>query len=63
MAYKVVKFFTDLQDNEHAYNVGDAFPRKGKKVRKERIEELSGCDNKRGVPLIEEVVEAKKKAR
>ena len=26
MTYKVIAFFTDLQDNNRAYNVGDNFP-------------------------------------
>lgn len=50
--YKVIHFFTDLQDNEHPYNVGDAFPRKGLSVTDERIAELSGKYNKQGIPLI-----------
>lgn len=50
--YKVIKYFTDLQDNSHPYNVGDTFPRKGVKVDESRIAELSGSDNKQGVPLI-----------
>lgn len=63
--YKVIKFFTDLQDGEHAYNVGDAFPRDGVTASKERLAELTGSDNKQGVPLIEEVKarKAKKNAR
>ena len=51
--YKVIKFFADLQDNNHPYNVGDAFPRKGLEVTEERLAELAGSDNKQGVPLIE----------
>ena len=50
----VIKDFTDLQDNKHVYRVGDKFPRKGR-VKKERLEELSSTNNKRGVILIEEV--------
>lgn len=50
--YKVIKYFTDLQDKDFPYNVGDAFPRKGKKVSAERLAELSGSENKRGCPLI-----------
>lgn len=57
--YKVIKFFTDLQDNEHPYNVGDVFPRKGKDVTADRIAELSSAKNKQGVPLIEEIDEPK----
>lgn len=55
MVYKVVHFFTDLQDFDHAYNVGDTFPRKGMTVSNERLEELSGTENKQGVPLIKKV--------
>lgn len=50
--YKVVVYFEDLQDKNHAYNVGDIYPRKGYKPTKARIEELSGTANKRGVVLI-----------
>lgn len=57
--YKVIKYFTDLKDKNHPYNVGDTFPRKGLKVDEERIAELSGNENKQGTPLIEKV-EAKK---
>lgn len=59
--YKVLKFFTDLQDNDHAYNVGDAFPRNGLAVSEERLAELSGRNNKQGVPLIAKVEAPKKK--
>lgn len=55
--YKVVKFFTDLQDNKHPYNVGDVFPREGVEVSEDRLKELSTDKNKRGVVLIEEIVE------
>ena len=52
MNYKVVKAFTDLQDNRHVYNAGDQFPRDGVDVSEDRLKELSSADNKRGVPLI-----------
>lgn len=55
--YKVIRFFTDLQDNAHAYNVGDEFPHKGITVSPERLNELSTGKNRRGTPLIEEVIE------
>lgn len=51
--YRVINFFTDLHDGNHPYNVGDSFPREGVKVTEERLAELSGPSNKRGVPLIE----------
>lgn len=63
MAYKVIKFFTDLHDNDHPYNVGDSFPRSGVTVTEARLKELSGSDNKQGVPLIKAVEEKKKRAK
>lgn len=50
--YKVIKYFTDLHDNDHPYNVGDIFPRSGVTVSEERLAELAGSNNKRGEPLI-----------
>lgn len=59
--WKVIKYFTDLQDENYAYNVGDTYPRKGLNPSEERIAELSGSDNKQGVPLIKEVKQQRKK--
>jgi len=53
--YKVIKYFTDLQDNNHAYKVGDVFPHDGMKVSEMRLKELSTDANRRHVPLIEKV--------
>lgn len=53
--YKVIKYFTDLQDNNHAYHEGETFPREGLTVTSKRLDELSSAINKRGVPLIEEI--------
>ena len=50
--YKVIKYFTDLHDANHPYNVGDEFPRIGIEVTESRIAELAGSNNKQGVPLI-----------
>lgn len=50
--YKVIKYFTDLQDNEHPYNAGDTFPRDGLTVSRERIIELATVSNKQSTPLI-----------
>lgn len=61
MKYKVIKYFTDLLDNNHPYNVGDTFPREGVAVSTERCEELAGSANKQGCPLIRAVKEAAKK--
>ena len=61
--YKVIKSFTDLQDNNYAYSVGDTFPHDGVEVDAERIEELASDKNRLGVPLIEEIVEKPKRVR
>ena len=53
MGYKVIHRFTDLQDFNHLYNVGDAFPRIGMKVSQSRIDELASGKNKLKTPLIE----------
>lgn len=62
MMYKVIKYFTDLHDNDYPYSVGDIFPRSGLSVTDERLAELAGSNNKQGVPLIKLVKEAPKKA-
>lgn len=56
MKYVVIKDFTDLQDKNHIYRVGDKYPRKGK-VKNERVEELSSSANKLKTPLIKAVEE------
>ena len=55
--YRVIKYFTDLQDNNHEYNVGDIYPHNKKKVSASRIKELSTDKNRQGVPLIEKAEE------
>lgn len=55
--YKVIKHFTDMQDNNFAYNVGDEYPRKGVSVLPSRIRELATDKNRQGCPLIEEIPE------
>ena len=59
--YKVIKHFTDLQDNNFAYNVGDEYPRKGLSVLPSRIKELASDKNRQGVPLIEEIPDVEEK--
>lgn len=56
--YKVIKYFTDLQDNNHAYQEGDNYPRPGFVVDEKRLLELSTAANRRGIPLIEKVEES-----
>lgn len=53
MECRVIKKFTDLQDGNHVYNVGDVYPREGYTPSEERIAELASNKNKQGVPLIE----------
>ena len=55
--YKVLAYFTDLQDNNHPYDEGDIFPRDGLTVSEARLKELSSTKNKRGIKLIELVEE------
>ena len=61
--YNVIKSFTDLQDNNYAYYVGDTFPHNGVEVGAERIAELASDKNRLGVPLIEKVAEKPKRTR
>lgn len=60
MMYRVIKAFTDLQDNNHKYHTGEQFPRDGVKVSKSRLEELLSNRNRRHEPMIEEVAEEEK---
>ena len=55
MGYKVIHNFTDLQDFNHPYNVGDVFPRIGMNVTEDRLKELSSNKNKQGKRLIEKI--------
>lgn len=57
MNYKVLDYFTDLQDKNHEYFEGDTYPRKGLKVTAARINELATDENVRGVPVIQVVEE------
>ena len=51
--YKVLAYFTDLQDNNHPYDEGDIFPRDGLSVSENRLQELSSTRNRRNIKLIE----------
>jgi hypothetical protein len=51
--YKVVKYFEDLQDGGHPYNVGDTYPREGFEPTEVRIKELSTPFNLQKTILIE----------
>lgn len=60
MGYTVVKFFTDLEDQNYTYEAGDSYPRAGLKPTKKRISQLSSSKNKQGTPLIEKQCELPK---
>ena len=55
--YRVIKHLGDLQDNNHKYDVGDTYPRKGLNVLQSRINELATNNNLQKTPLIEEIPE------
>lgn len=64
--YKVIRYFTDIQDNDRPYNVGDVFPHAecGYPVTEKRLAELASRNNLQKTPLIryeESVSEAPKK--
>lgn len=59
MSYEVIKTFTDLTDKNFGYVLGDTYPREGLEPTQERIAELSGDKNKRGISLIKEVNKVK----
>lgn len=54
--YRVIKFFTDLQDNSYKYNVGDIFPREGLRVTQKRFAELASSKNRQRTPLIKKII-------
>lgn len=62
MSYRVIKYFTDTKDGGHPYNIGDVFPRTGKKADEKRIAVLLSDANDQGQALIEEVATKDKKA-
>lgn len=53
MSYKVICAFTDLQDHNHVYFVGDKFPHDNKTVPESRMKDLLSKNNKIGRPVIE----------
>ena len=63
--YRVIKAFTDLQDNNYAYDPKDparnTYPRKGLNVLQSRINELASNKNRQGRPLIEEIPDVEEK--
>ena len=61
--YKVIKPFTDLQDSNYKYDIGDIYPRKGLNVLQSRINELASNKNLQKTPLIEEIPEVEEKPK
>lgn len=61
--YRVIKAFVDLQDNNHKYDVGDTYPRKGLNVLPSRIKELASNKNLQKTPLIEEIPDIEEKPK
>lgn len=59
MAYKVIKDFVDMQDNNRVYRVGDEYPVRGKTVSESRIKSLLTGVNALGMICI---AEAEKRA-
>jgi hypothetical protein len=65
MGFVVLHRFADLQDVTqtksgalpYIYDIGEEYPRSGKKVSKNRLEELAGNYNTVGYPLIQYVEE------
>ena len=57
MKYKVIVTFSDLQDFNHIYSVGDEYPRKGYSPTEDRIDELQSGKNLLHKPLITKVAE------
>jgi len=55
MAFTVLISFSDVQDNQHVYGVGDEYPRPGYVASPERIKTLTGSSNTFGRPIIREV--------
>ena len=53
--FEVIKYFTDLEDENYAYHVGDKYPREGVEPTEERINALKSKKNARKVALIREI--------
>ncbi len=53
--YRALINWRDIQDSDHEYRIGDAYPREGMLPSVARIKELSSSKNKAGQPCIEEV--------
>ena len=52
--WRVTADFADLSDGGYVYHAGDNYPRSGM-ADPQRVAQLAGRNNKRGMPLIEPV--------
>ena len=57
MKYEVLEYFTDLQDNDYEYKVGDVYPHEGYTPTDNRINELASAKNFRKHPIIKAIPE------
>lgn len=57
MSFRVVRKFKELKHGGHIYQIGDEYPKKGKKATKARLDELSTGKNKYKQVYIEKVEE------
>ncbi len=60
---KVLIAFTDGEDGNHVYNVGDQYPRTGLEPTDERIAYLASDRNRLKAPVIEQPKAKKKPVR
>ena len=63
MKYKVINSFTDVEDNNAFYDVGDDYPKGNFKPTKKRIDVLSTLHPKYRLNFIEEVEEKPAKSK
>jgi hypothetical protein len=56
--YRVIRDFTDLQDNRRLYEKGQTYPREGYSPSEDRLKELSSKNNKNGKVYIKKVDES-----
>ncbi|MDD3230030.1 MAG: hypothetical protein PHY23_10845 [Oscillospiraceae bacterium] len=61
--FRVICFFTDLEDDGYPYAEGCVFPREGVSVSAKRLAELSGSGNLQGRPLIVAVKDVKRSGK
>lgn len=59
MKYEVLEYFTDLQDNDYEYKVGDVYPHEGYTPTDKRISDLASAKNVRKHPIIKAIAASK----